>query len=560
MSEGSRHQSAQSCEQPKSIWVRMIDYPYLGEPLGFIFVYNRDDELIRLLEIMLHTMFRSILLRIFCCFITTLIMGTTSTTAIADGKAFVFDRTGYRVLPEREQRVCIAYQDGIEHMVLSIQLDFEVAQGDVATGQSLWLFPVQAESVDDVHIELFDQVPALRGMDEQAQLRRTIDEITLSTSATLMFPGCLFPSLGRARGGADFTRGAIAEQWGMHAEVVDADDTDSLIAFVESQDGPSMKAIDWASMQPYMNDEHVFIAVWMIEQSEFAEHFASKSNDDVEGSTHSGLERWPSVYVSFPTEKMFFPLQPTASYGEEKVPLTAYILNDFVEVECDDADLQTKGRVAFFGTPSGQVNIPASMRSILGWPSAESTEAQDHRIRYSRVMLNTKAEQYTADYFFNPVEASGWVLAEKVNRILDSSLAVRIGIIIGWVLLWSYIAAGVSGLVFYKRWRGCASLGFANLLTIIMFAYVAYRRLPTVLAIGQTGPATADSLPNEPIPPVRSFQLASSENSLQLIDEGGASRPSSRYNIRLAGFVLLFVVQLLIYPLVMRALLLWPFQ
>ncbi len=226
--------------------------------------------------------------------------------ALADGKAFRWTEQGStQPILEREQRAAILHRDGVQRMVIAVNLELE---DDAA---AVWVFPVPGQP-DNVTADVIDAFPEFHGRDPRRAARNKIGEAArlvmwwpylsplLAARSTRAGPGPV-PSQG-------VTVHAEVTRWGVTVQVATAESVDALAAHVSGNEGRADPE-QMAAFEAYLSDGYVLVIVRIASAAQVREEFPIYE-------TRAGLYggRWPCVYVEFPSERPFYPLVPTSTY------------------------------------------------------------------------------------------------------------------------------------------------------------------------------------------------------------------------------------------------------
>ncbi len=485
-------------------------------------------------------------------FCLTLLLQTGVPILHADGMAMkyrVYDRAGrdrYKLQQENSQSGVILYREGVEHLLLAVGLEDDAQMQDA---QSVWLFPIQGTDPNAVVLDLVDQFPTFYGTDPRRKMMQRIDEAVGAAYATQIWSSCLLPSLGSFRSrnvnplGVGI--GAMVERYGMHSEVVRAESLEALAAHLNSQ-GMQADVGSLSTLSDYVAGEYLLVLTWITSPNEFRAHFGDLGLPNEVKSL-----AWPCVYVAFPTDEMFFPMKPTSVYGEVRVELDLVILDHVKSVVADEA-LDKKLRTQHYEMASEKLDLPLGMAEALAVDSVSG-----EMVRYTRITSSSKAMYFAEDLVFVSAPQEGWAAASLLSGFLNSHQWVRLLVNILFVSLVSYLVAGLSGLLVFRRWRGYACLGLFNMLTILVFLYCTMSILKERQAAADPGndePHASPPPPPRPQPPVRSFRIAWPEGS-------DPTDPAIRAKTtHAAAFCATFFALMLVVPFVIGMVLKMPFS
>lgn len=380
-----------------------------------------------------------------------IVAGIVSLSTLASGDGVSFKSRDWSMLEpvlENNQVAAISHKDGIEKMALAINIDLDDDE------QAVWVVPVPGDP-SEVKIDILDGFPAFDGSDPTQKARDNIYFMMLLIRATQLYPlafECIFTpiylSIDR-----DISRFGEIEKYGVHSEILQASNMNSLNAYLTEQTGTTV-AQDFTSLEPYMNESHCLIVTWISSRQEFLKQYPEY------GANTSILRRdWPSLFVQFPAERAFYPLRPTRAYGDSKTPFKLYVTG-YVKPEGSKPLLNQLKLDYFQRVAIGSDEVSAFTKGLEG-----------ESIPYTRIQYKGAANLFSEDLTFAPAYPFRLRYADIVTK-LTASWSFYPLVLLGVVVI-SYLSAGITGLILYRRWKGFARLGFANLLTIAGLSNVA---------------------------------------------------------------------------------------
>lgn len=239
--------------------------------------------------------------------------------AFADGVAYKRGSLleGWSLLGEKAQTALIHFHKGREALLLAIDLE-ERPQ----IGSAVWIFPIPS-GPQEAQIDILREEHFFSGYDIEAEFRRSLGATTIGLGSFSTFPLSLpiiaFRQMGgikmgpiegdaaAAHGGGYSGPGVtvhrIINKMGLTTELVTTKDGEALVRYLSGKglDLPdaSLAILDW-----YVGREYSFVVSYA---------------DQV---TDARL----SVLVSFPTDKMYFPLKPTGVYGAQAIPVSLLVV------------------------------------------------------------------------------------------------------------------------------------------------------------------------------------------------------------------------------------------
>lgn len=359
--------------------------------------------------------------------------------AIADGMAFKYrpDLSTAQPLAENEQMAIIAQRDGRQQMLLAVSFD------DLKTDdRAVWIVPIPG-TPETVKIDIADRVPQFFGRDVLSLANAERDKVLTLASLFAILPICLrMPSL--SADGLSIEHAEVTKH-GLRVATVTPTSVDDLVAYF----GEHKVAVEPAMLQSltsYLNERHTLIVGWIASRAELLREYPLLAH-----GSHAPAFR-PGISVEFSTEVPFFPLIPTSFYGDLPVPLRL-IVGGFHQ---PPADIGWSSHTVRWCRAT-RIDAPET-RDFFGIGPSDSLD-------YTVVRTDVPAREYTRDLRLEPATASElraalWTLAHLPGR--RTSLYILLV-----VALASYVAGGVTGLLFFGRWHRLSLFGLTNLLTVL---------------------------------------------------------------------------------------------
>ncbi len=408
------------------------------------------------------------LTKIFSSFPTILIVLLLSmffvpiAPALADGMVIAVDpyddSHDVTYSNENSQNALISYDNGFQNMILSIGID------NSSNSDMVWLFPVPADPARIV-IDILKDIPNLTGEDLSKSAKSNLDGIRASIQATQIYP-LLFMGMFSSGGSKSYSTlaggemaynspdgmGVIVHEHivkeGITSEIVTAKKADGLYNYLNGL-GLDIDRGAIPVLDNYIGEDFSFVVSWISD--------SNVSSDDP----------WPSlgrrgnyisdqsergVFVSFPTNDLYFPLMPTSVYGSRHVPATLRILGHVSPRIFND--------IRDFTTTEYYVN-----------GHIRSTEPMDNFLRGSFSSLNyTKIEIDAPSKFLTK---DLWISRRPPFRTFIASTVAEYPVIMGiFLLIVSSVLTGIIvGWIMFRDLRNkiptLALIGLANCLTII---------------------------------------------------------------------------------------------
>lgn len=335
--------------------------------------------------------------------------------ARADGCKF---RTDGRLVPEREQRAFIEWENGIETLHVA-------ALADPTTEGTVWIVPVRASarSIQAEPVERFPSVVYYETLGSRAerQLRDTIALTQLLDSGgffCLSYMGC---GSGGPKGpfkSAIAIEESRVERFGMVVVVVSAQARGELEMYLDAQ-GVDRAAADLSSLEPYFGKPgNAFVCGWV-----------AKRGKPV---TATGLK------VVFPTPTIWFPLQPTRAYSHP-VQTVVYV-RGFVKPApgCEIPDLKCQ---SIYGDVK-----EADLRQAFdreGELRSHSNGTSGRLEPLTRVTLTADPQKWDRDLELVPGTAAAGTVAIAITQwppwriqlLPSSALGALLGLFIPWLTI-----------------------------------------------------------------------------------------------------------------------------
>lgn len=396
---------------------------------------------------------------------------------LADGMMHIYDNDMWSLLNEEKQFCAINYKNGYQHMILTVDTGQEELKGEKA----VWIFPVPARP-ETVAINIIKGFPNLLGYDIEEKVDQTISGVFTVMRATQIYPAPFmfftrqfgatsqFGKAGDSLGGV--TVYERIEKMGLTTELVSAENGILLANYVASK-GLSLPEASKAVLQGYTGQEYSFVISWISDIEKFKQEQGVKEMD------YRGL--WIGntlgVFMSFPAEKIYYPLKPTSVYGSKRVPAVIYVL-DYVTPELYDGIKADTEINYFFQSGStyseelrdffaGYKKEPIMRYSETG--ENPSFTVQD--IKYTKIKVNSPSKYLAQDL---------WIDASAPLKIKIIDYANRSGFIFALIffIICSCLASLISGMISFRGSEASklkfTLFGLFNFLTLIGFSLAAY--------------------------------------------------------------------------------------
>ncbi|OHB53483.1 MAG: hypothetical protein A2Y07_00310 [Planctomycetes bacterium GWF2_50_10] len=347
----------------------------------------------------------------------------------------------------RSESATINWHDGIQHMVVSPRV--------VRDNNSIWIFPLKCKS-DQVKFNLTGDTLRLSGMDPREIAQNKLKSVNYALIATQLWtlPICYF-NMEKSTGNFSGQMSSPVDSNGVRIELFQADSVQTLAQQLESKG----RIVPLSELEPYaayLNSDYSLLTVWR-EGNEPNMMGLTRGNEpnSTRSSNYRSFRRRPSIYVEFPSDAPYYVLpQKPGRQGRVSLTIAGFwqIANrpQAADFRCNQFVVPDDNIPAFFASSQPLKNIPITT-----------------------ISLGNHAGPVT-DLSFVPGRLENMACVDGVANMSPLAL-VPLGIIS--LALISYVSAGVSGLLIYKKWRGFATLGFFNIFTILAVgAAMNYRK------------------------------------------------------------------------------------
>jgi hypothetical protein len=243
------------------------------------------------------------------------------------------------------------------------------------------------------------------------------------------------------------------EKWGIHTEALRADSIEDLKGYLKEK-GVGIETKELRAFEDYLSDKYVLILAWISSRKELLEEFKEYGKDVTPGG-----KRWPSLYVEFATEKAFYPMRPTRSYGDESLSIELTVL-DYVQIDVYYPHIYT----GYYRQSKAVKDVPSKMAQDLS----------SKNIRYTRIRFHDRARNLSDDLWFIPAAPNNVKNADLIVSVIGNPFGFCIAYIC-IVSFLSWITAGLTGLVLFQKWKGYARLGLWNILTLVGLCIASYK-------------------------------------------------------------------------------------
>jgi len=424
----------------------------------------------------------------------------------------------WEMLDEEQQLCAINYNQGIQNMILSVNT------GEEITGEkAVWIFPVPAKPEKTV-INIVKEFPELNGYDVEYRAENSVSDIFDFIRGTQIYslPLLILQGSMMSKGGFDslgmespasingiegVTVHESIEKSGLTTELISALDSNSFSNYLISKDldvPPNFKSI----LDDYIGEEYSFVISWISDVEKFKleqpEGYIISLLEDGEideakelfdvlpydsekygfyyylNSIFENIDKGRdieeyhikllkemrgtgnilSVFISFPTDRIYYPLKPTSVYGSKRVPALIYVM-DYVKPELYP-EIKAYSEIDYFFREN--FDVPEELSNFFA-----GTDTKD--LKYTKIKINPPSKYLTEDLWIREGAPFKVFLADSVNRF-----PFWFGLF--FFVVCSCLASLLSGIIIFGI-KGVSKLKFMlfglwNFLTLIGFSVAAY--------------------------------------------------------------------------------------
>ena len=359
------------------------------------------------------------------------------------------DRWDY--LGESNQQAFINYEDGLEKMILSIGME-ETSESAV------WIFPVPSEP-NKVIIDVVTQFPRLSGEEISKKAKSNLFDIKKVLPATQIYTipfiswwrrdtykapaeGMLGIPTGIGRTiETDVIVHEHLEKEGITTEIITAKTAQALYRYLQNK---NLKAEEGSIpvLDHYIGKEFTFVVSWI-----------SETNI----ATPGAQSKQRGVSVTFPAQKIYYPLLPTSVYGSEIVPTTIRIIGHRSPKIFKDIKNYTKTEYFI----DNYASFGEGLKSFYDGPTKN--------VKYTKIEIKAPSKYLTDDL---------WIDSRAPLKAYYSSFVAQHVLFSGILLLIlsSIITCVIAGWIIFRDLRSkngtlkLALVGLSNCLSIIGLA------------------------------------------------------------------------------------------
>ena len=378
----------------------------------------------------------------------------------ADGMIHIEDPDMHywRIHDEKQQLCAINYENGYQKMILAV--DFDNMNKDQ---KGVWIFPVPA-APDRTVIDVVKGFPSLQGYDVERKVDETINEMfsVMRLSQIYTFPFFTLrylmvnsntESFGVKGLGGTVDGVTIHEhivKYGVTTELVSTTNGEALYKHLTERKGLNLPDDSISVLDEYVGDDYSFVISW----------FSGSEKSDIYEDDNYYRDRFydtVSVSLTFPTEKIYYPLKPTSVYGSKRIPAVIYVMGHvtpdlYPEIEMDS-------EVTYF--------IQNDYYPTEELKSFFDGEQRIEDLKYTKIKINPPSKYLTNDL---------WIESYAPPVVTMRTLAIKYQKTWGlfFFILSSCLASMFAGMIVFRKDRPSlvkfGLFGLWNFLTIIGFA------------------------------------------------------------------------------------------
>ncbi|MBW2976448.1 DUF2330 domain-containing protein [Candidatus Woesearchaeota archaeon] len=422
---------------------------------------------------------KKVLTLIIPIFLFSLLIASVS----ADGMVHVYDQDMWGLFDEEQQLCAINYKDGFQHMILTVDTSEEL-RGEKA----VWIFPVPAEP-DKTVINIIKGFPQLSGHDVEEKADKSISEVFTTMRLTQIYTLPLWIITGGRMGSFRAVDTALGvtiyesiEKMGLTTELVSASDSLSLKNYLIDK-GLNLPEASQSILEEYTGQEYSFVVSWISDIEKF-------NQEGISDKTERALLGNPiGVFITFPTDSIYYPLKLTSVYGDRKIPIAIYVL-DFVKPRLY-AGIKSNTQVNYFygdgvgdseeleGFFVGYDKRPIKyFQGYYGGVFGKERGFLVEGITYTKIKIDSNSEYLKDDLW---MEVSTPLKVKFAGFFVEGYFTEKHKLFYGlpFFILCSCLASLTAGLIIFKDNKisklKFVLLGLFNFSTLIGFSIAAYK-------------------------------------------------------------------------------------
>jgi len=350
------------------------------------------------------------------------------------------------VLSEQEQYAVIGHDNGIERMLLSVNLN------TASYSNAVWIFPVPSEP-KNVNVDLANGAPSFRGSEIIEDAKDNIrDSATIAVAAYAILPPALLYVMvigfgGSGGGNADVYK--HLEKYGMTVEVISATEGAGIYKYLTGKNFSMSKGVV-PQLDSYVKSGYSFVVTWW-----------SGANSTIQ----------PGVIINFPTDKIYYPLCLTSIYGTAVIPTSIFVMRYVTPKIYSEISQYTT--VTYYKGPSYEEYYSHVSPEVKNFTKAILTNTNG---RFTEIKINAPSKLFTNDLWIDDTAPFKPAYADWIHSLLGND-SICCGII--WVLFFflSIVSGLVSGLILFGRKTNgnlstCMLYSMANIFGMLAFVFI----------------------------------------------------------------------------------------
>lgn len=394
--------------------------------------------------------------------LTILFLSLASVKGLCDG-IIIYPRYPYSLIDENYQLAAINYQDGIQKMIIGINIDMK------NLSEALWIFPIPAEP-NKVAIDIVSQFPRFSGSEIEYKLKYNLNMIKKFSQFTQIYPFIFLiffspftyhfnalESTSKTLGISEVTIHEHIEKEGIITELISAKSGDVLYNYLRSK-GLEARETSIPILDYYIGKNYTFVVSWISS--------LNYSYDIYEGRYpyYRGYSyRQPGVFISFPTDKIYYPLLPTSTYGSKRIPIRLYVIG-YVTPELYN-EIKPYTIVGYF---LSSYYYPETIELEMFYANKE--------MKYTLIEIVAPAKYLTNDLWISKKAPGKIIYADLLCSLFSSHPLISLFIL---TVIFSMVSGAIAGYILFKEVKKFALLGLANLFTIfgVIFAILLFVKI-----------------------------------------------------------------------------------
>lgn len=375
-----------------------------------------------------------------------LILLLIPSNVLADG--VIWRPEPFGTLEQNEQIAAINYQDGLEKLIIAVNFNMGAEQ------KAVWVFPVPSKP-EKVVIDVVKDFPRFSGTDPSRGVAEGLAFIIGATTLSQIYPiifaipfyffisGVYTGRVVEERIAPGVTVHETLEKEGITTELITAETGDALYNYLLGR-GLSIQRDSIAIFDDYIGKEYSFVVSWV----------SSLPGLEREYRGYYPYGRQPGIFITFPTDKIYYPLLPTSIYGSKSIPIRIYVLS-YVRPKTYD---EIKGYVKTSYFTQSWLDT-YGLTNFYG-------NIDRRNVRYTRIEMNVPSKYFVDDLWFERGAPFRVSYASFLNSLISNPILA--GFV--FLVLISLLSGGFAGFVIYRDIKKFALLGLANIFTIIGLA------------------------------------------------------------------------------------------